>query len=304
MGSLRVTQGMIVARSLSDLNRQTRRLLELQEQLATGLKVNSPSDDPLAARRAVNIRSVIAKQEQYITNISSAGPLLAESGTSLQTVVSVLQRANELALQGANGTSSQTQMNALAIEVNQLIEATLTEANHQTNGRYVFGGTRTLDAPFVATRDAEGQITAVTYQGNDEAIEIGVTDGISVQINETGQDAFLSGQNVFQTLIDIRDNLLSGDKTSLQTDRLTELGDAQDQLLISMAAMGATQNRLETLTTNTEASVDQLRVTLSDNIDADYAETVVNLNAQSNAYRAALEAAARVIQPSLLDFIS
>ena len=304
MGSLRVTQGMIVARSLSDLNRQTRRLLELQEQLATGLKVNSPSDDPLAARRAVNIRSVIAKQEQYITNISSAGPLLAESGTSLQTVVSVLQRANELALQGATGTSSQTQMNALAIEVNQLIEATLTEANHQTNGRYVFGGTRTLDAPFVATRDAEGQITAVTYQGNDEAIEIGVTDGISVQINETGEDAFLSGQDVFQTLIDIRDNLLSGDKTSLQTDRLTELGDAQDQLLISMAAMGATQNRLETLTTNTEASVDQLRVTLSDNIDADYAETVVNLNAQSNAYRAALEAAARVIQPSLLDFIS
>jgi flagellar hook-associated protein 3 FlgL len=295
---------MIVARSLSDLNRQTRRLLELQEQLATGLKVNSPSDDPLAARRAVNIRSVIAKQEQYITNISSAGPLLAESGTSLQTVVSVLQRANELTLQGANGTSSQTQMNALAIEVNQLIEATLTEANHQTNGRYVFGGTRTLDAPFVATRDAEGQITAVTYQGNDEAIEIGVTDGISVQINETGQHAFLSGQNVFQTIIDIRDNLLSGDKTSLQTDRLTELGDAQDQLLISMAAMGATQNRLETLTTNTEASVDQLRVTLSDNIDADYAETVVNLNAQSNAYRAALEAAARVIQPSLLDFIS
>ena len=304
MSSPRVTQGMIVARSLSDLNRQTRRLLELQEQLATGLKVNSPSDDPLAARRAVNIRSVIAKQEQYVMNISSAGPLLEESSTSLQTVVSVLQRANELALQGANGTSSQTQMNELAIEVNQLIEATLTEANHQTNGRYVFGGTRTLDAPFVAVRDAEGQITAVTYQGNDEAIEIGVTAGISVQINETGQHAFLSGQDVFQTLIDIRDNLLSGDKTSLQTDRLTELADAQDQLLISMAAMGATQNRLETLTTNTEASVDQLRVTLSDNIDADYAETVVNLNAQSNAYRAALEAAARVIQPSLLDFIS
>jgi len=304
MGSPRVTQGMIVARSLSDLNRQTRRLLELQEQLATGLKVNSPSDDPLAARRAVNIRSVIAKQEQYVTNISSAGPLLEESSTSLQTVVSVLQRANELALQGANGTSSQTQMNELAIEVNQLIEATLTEANHQTNGRYVFGGTRTLDASFVATRGAEGQITAVTYQGNDEAIEIGVTDGTSVQINETGQHAFLSGQDVFQTLIDIRDNLLSGDKTGLQTDRLTELTNAQNQLLVSMAAIGATQNRLETLTTNTEASVDQLRVTLSDNIDADYAETVVNLNAQSNAYQAALEAAARVIQPSLLDFIS
>ena len=303
MGTLRVTQGMIVSRSLRDLNRQTRRLLELQEQLATGLKVNSPSDDPLAARRAVNIRVAIAKQKQYVTNISSASSQLEESSTSLQTVVTALQRANELALQGANGTSSQTQMNALAIEVNQLIEATLTEANHQTNGRYVFGGTRTLNAPFVAMRDAEGQITAVTYQGNDEAIKIGVTDGISVQINETGQHAFLSGQDVLQTLIDIRDNLLSGDKTSLGADRLTELTNAQNQLLVSMAAIGATQNRLETLTTNTEASIDQLTVTLSDNIDADYAETVVNLNAQSNAYQAALEVAARVIQPSLLNFI-
>jgi flagellar hook-associated protein 3 FlgL len=303
VGTLRVTQGMIVARSLSDLSRQTRRLLRLQEQLATGLKVNSPSDDPLAARRAVNIRSVIAKQEQYLTNISSAGPVLQESGASLQTVVSALQRTNELALQGANGTSSQSQMEALAIEVNQLIESTLTEANHQTNGRYVFGGTRTLNAPFVATRDAEGQITDVTYEGNEEAIKISVTEGISVQINETGQSAFSSDQDILQMLIDIRDNLMAGDKTSLQTDRLIELGNAQDQLLMSMAALGATQNRMDALTANLEESVDQLRVTLSDNIDADYAETVINLNAQSNAYQAALEAAARVIQPSLLDFI-
>ena len=304
MGALRVTQGMMVARSLTDLNIQTRKLLQLQEQLATGLKVNSPSDDPLAARRAVNIRSVIAKQEQYINNISTAGPLLQESATSLQTVVSVLQRAHELALQGSTGTSSQVQMNQLAIEVNQLIESTLVEANHQTSSRYVFGGTRTMNPPFVATRDAQGQITAVTYQGNDEAVKIGVADGISVQVNETGQRAFLSTQDIFQTLINIRDNLQAGDKTSLQTVRLTELTNGQNQLLLSMAALGATQNRMDRLTANIGQSVDQLRVTLSDNIDADYAETVINLDAQTNAFQAALRAAARVIQPSLLDFVS
>jgi flagellar hook-associated protein 3 FlgL len=304
MGALRVTQGMMVARSLTDLNIQTRKLLQLQEQLATGLKVNSPSDDPLAARRAVNIRSVIAKQEQYINNISTAGPLLQESATSLQTIVSSLQRAHELTLQGSTGTSSQVQMNQIAIEVNQLIESTLVEANHQTSSRYVFGGTRTSNPPFVATRDAQGQITAVTYQGNDEAVKIGVADGISVQVNETGQRAFLSTQDIFQTLINIRDNLQAGDKTSLQTVRLTELTNGQNQLLLSMAALGATQNRMDRLTANIGQSVDQLRVTLSDNIDADYAETVINLDAQTNAFQAALRAAARVIQPSLLDFVS
>jgi len=304
MGAFRVTQGMMVTRSLNDLNYQTRRLLKLQEQLSTGLKVNNPSDDPLAARRAVNIRGIISKQEQYINNVSSTGQLLLESTTSLQTVISALQRVRELTLQGANGTNSQVQMNQVAIEVNQLLESVFVEANHQTNGRYVFGGTRTLNAPFVATRDANNQITSVTYEGNNEDIEVAVTDGISVKINETGQRAFLSTQDVIKTLIDVRDNLLAGDKTSLQTERLTELTDAQNQLLISVAALGATQNRMDSLTSNGEDYVQQLRVALSDSIDADYAETVVNLNAQTNAYQAALNPTARVIQPSLLNFLS
>ena len=303
MNSVRVTQGMMVARSLNDLNLQTRRLLRLQEQLSSGLKVNSPSDDPLAARRAVNIRSTIAKQEQYLSNVSSAGPLLSESTTSLQTVISAVQRARDLTLQGATGTNSQVQMNQIASEVNQLLESVLVESNHKTNQRYVFGGTRTLDPPFAATRDANGQITAITYEGNNESIQVSVGDGAAVKINETGQRAFLSTQDIFKTLIDIRDNLLAGDKTSLQTDRLTELTDAQNQLLISVAGLGATQNRMDSVTSNMEGSVQQLTVVLSDNIDADYAETVVHLNAQTNAYSAALNAAARVIQPSLLDFL-
>ncbi len=303
MGAFRVTQGMMVTRSLNDLNFQTRRLLQLQERLSTGLKVNNPSDDPLAARRAVNIRGVISKQEQYLNNVSSTGQLLLESTTSLQTTISALQRVRELTLQGANGTNSQVQMDQLAIEVSQLLESVFVEANHQTSGRYVFGGTRTLTAPFVATRDASNQITSVAYEGNNEDIEVAVTDGISVKINETGQRAFLSTQDVIKTLIDVRDNLLAGDKTSLQTQRLTELTDSQNQLLISVAALGATQNRMDSLTSNGEAYVQQLRVALSDSIDADYAETVVNLNAQTNAYQAALNSTARVIQPSLLDFL-
>jgi flagellar hook-associated protein 3 FlgL len=79
---------------------------------------------------------------------------------------------------------------------------------------------------------------------------------------------------------------------------------AQDQSLISLSRVGAIQNRLEALNTNTEDYVEQLKQTLSDNIDADYAETVVNLDAQTNAFNAALSATARVIQRSLLDFVS
>ena len=302
MPTMRVTQGLMVDRVLNDQRAQTRRHLELQEELSTGLRVNEPSDDPLAARRAVSIRTQIGKDEQYLTNISSAGPQLIESVTVIQTTLDNLQRARELALQGASGTYSQHQLDQIAIEIDAILEAALMEANHQTSGRFVFGGTRTLQRPFVETRDADGQITAVAYQGNEEYIRIAVADNSLVRINVPGSRVFQSTQDIFQMLIDIRDNLYAGDQNSMQA-RLAELSDAEEQLLISMAQIGATQNRLERLTFNTEDFVQQLHGALSDNIDADYAETVLNLNAETNAFQAALNAAARVIQPSLLDFV-
>lgn len=302
MPTMRVTQGLMVDRVLTDLHAQTRRLLELQEELSTGLRVNDPSDDPLSARRAVSIRTQIGKNEQYLTNISSAGPQLLESVTGIQTTLSDLQRARELTLQGASGTYSQLQLDQLATEIDGILEAALTVANHQTSGRFVFGGTRTLQKPFVETRDASGQITAVAYQGNDEYIRIAVDDNSLVRINVPGSRVFQSTQDIFQMLIGIRDSLHAGDQNSMQA-HLEELSDAEEQLLVSMAQIAATQNRIERLSFNTEDSVQQLQGTLSDNIDADYAETILNLNAETNAFQAALNAAARVIQPSLLDFV-
>jgi flagellar hook-associated protein 3 FlgL len=153
------------------------------------------------------------------------------------------------------------------------------------------------------TRDVNGDITAVTYQGNSERIPVTIGDGAQVFSNEPGSTVFQSAQDAFQTLIDIRNNMLAGDRTSLQNQRLAELDTIRIQLGQAQARIGSTQNRL----TDAEAELEdfdvQLRQLLSDSIDADLAEVVINLNAQSNAFQAALQAAADVIQPSLLDFL-
>ncbi len=302
MSTMRVTQGMMVTRALDNLNYQTRRLLQLQEQLATGLRVNSPSDDPLAARMAIDIRQTMSREDQYLGNISGANLQLLESAAAIQSVVEALQRASEITLEGANGTMAQAQRSQLAVEANQLLESVLMEANHQTNGKYVFGGTRTLTAPYFAARNAQGEITSIAYLGNTEHISVAVADGVSVVTNETGQSAFQSTQDVMQLLINIRDNLRSSDFNGLQ-QRLAELKRAQDQAMASVARIGATQNRLERLTFNTEDHIQQLQVALADAVEADYADTIMNLNAQTNAFQAALNASARVIQQSLLDYV-
>lgn len=306
MGTIRVTPRLMVDRVLSNLNAQTRRVLTLQDQLATGQKVNRPSDDPLAARRAVAARALISQNEQYLTNISTLTPNLSETETAVMTVENTLQRAKELALQGGSTTNGQLQRDQIATEVNQLLESVLVESNHVTNGRYVFGGTRTLNTPFEETRNAQGEITGVTFEGNDETYDVEIYEGIRMKGNEPGRAVFMqtsaSSVDIFQTLIDLRDNLRAGDINAL-TGRIDELNNAQDQLMLSVTRLGTIQNRLEDADSNLRAINDQLEQVVSDNIDADFAEVVINLNAQSNAYQAALNAAGRVIQPSLLDFI-
>ncbi len=303
MGAMRITQRMMADRVLWNINFQQNTILQLQTHLATGRRVNAPSDDPIDARRAVNTRTAIAQSEQYITNLASAESFLRETATTVQTVNSNVQRLRELTIQGANGTYSQTELDNIAQEVDQILQAMVNTANHQVGNRYAFGGTRTSARPYVETVNASGTITAVTYVGNDEYIEVATGDGVTLAMNEPGSRVFGNPQDLFQMVIDIRDNLLAGDQTSLQNARLTELESARAQLGQTLARVGARQNRGLRATVEIEDFVLSSQELLSDTIDADFAETIINLNAQSNAFQAALTAGARVIQPSLLDFI-
>lgn len=303
MGGLRITQRLLIDRVLGDLRFQTRELLKLQDQLATGQRINSPSDDPIDARRSINTRTVIQKQEQYLDNIAMMRPQLEETSTLIQAVVDTIQRANELTLQGANGTNSQEQLDYIAEEINELLEQVLTNGNHLSNGRHIFAGTRTLAPAYVATRNVNGDIISVAYQGNDEVIDMAISDNVRVPINEPGSQVFDGTRDVFQLLIDIRDDLLAGDQGSLGNQRLTELEEARQQLSQALARVGAVQNRIQRAENETEDFRLQNQILFSQIVDADFAETIVELNAQQNAYQAALGAAGRVLQPTLLDFV-
>lgn len=303
---IRVSQRLLVDRVLTNLNAQTVRILKLQEQLSTQLRVNRPSDDPLAARRAMNARDEIAKNDQFLTNISTIGVSQSETESAIKTVNDLVLRVKELTLRGVNQTNGQTQRDQFAGEINQIIENVLEQGNHVTNGRYIFAGTRTSSPAFTATRATNGDITSITYDGNDGKIRAEVSEGVYVSTNETGEDVFLSSSstsvNIFDTLIAIRDNLRAGNVTALQ-NQIGDLDKARDQLLAAVSRVGATQNRLDTVQENLDDISGELEGVLSDAIDADYAEVILNLNAESNAYQAALNAGSRVIQPSLLDFI-
>jgi flagellar hook-associated protein 3 FlgL len=306
MGGVRVTQRLLVNRVLSNLNQQSRGILNLQEQLSTGLRVNRPSDDPLALRRAVNAQGEIGKNEQYLSNITSIGPQLRETEGAVQSAVQIIQRMSELTLQANNGTNTQAQRDQIASEANELIEDLLTQGNRVSNGRYVFGGSRTQSEPMLANRNASGEISSVFYAGDVEQLQVEISEGLTVASNQPGLQTFFSINaqtvDIYTTLIDIRDAMRSGDTNAMGAG-IGELETAQEQLSVVLSRVGAVQNRLERAESTLESINVQLAETVSDNIDADFAEVALNLNAQTNAYQAALNAGARVIQPSLLDYV-
>lgn len=298
----RITTTLLSERSLRDINAQLVRISTLQERLSTGHRVNRPSDDPIDARRAINVRVLIAKNEQFQANIDDVSPQISESATTLLNVVDILQRALELTTQAANETNAQQQLDSIALEIDELLEGAFAASNQRTNGRSIFAGTQTLDDAFSATRVA-GEITAVTYEGNDVVTTVNISEGIDIGVNIPGSDAFQATTDIFSVLIGIRDDLRAGDQANLRNVRINELRRGLDQILFNVARVGAVQNRLEDVSNNLQDGNIQLQELLSDKIDADFAETVLALNVAQNAFEAALSAAGRVLQPSLIDFI-
>ncbi len=269
--------------------------------LSTGRRINAPSDDPVGATRAMGLRTSIANANQFLENIREATTFAGDSETALRAIIDSFHRARELTVRGATGTLDQQQRDAIALEINQILEAIVDLANTQSNNRYLFSGTRTRVAPFVPNYVA-GEITWCAYAGNSERFSTLVSPGVTVEMNEPGDAVFLN--QPFQTLARIRANLRAGDTDSLSNVRIGEIDDVMTALLDATALFGAKMNRLDLIGQRLEDQSLSLRTLLSETEEADFIESIVQLESQESALQAALSAAARVLQPSLLDYIA
>jgi len=156
----RVTQNILLGNIRTQLARGGRRLLISQERVATGRRINHPSDDPSGAYRVMGLKAVQARNDQYERNLSSVTSRLNVSENVLGQAQEVLYRSLELAIQSANGSLDSDQRQVIATEVTQQLDEVKRLANSELGGRYLFGGYQTDQPPFV--RD----LTVATEAGN------------------------------------------------------------------------------------------------------------------------------------------
>ena len=295
MSSPRITQRLMVERSLSSLQTGLGRLSRTQEQLSSGRIINRPSDSPTGTNDAMRLRAQMAADTQYSRNAADGLSFLGRTDNTLTTMVDGVRRFRELLVQGAStGAVGPDARQAIAAELTQIRDSLLTLANTQHMGRPLFGGT---------TGNATAYDTAGVFMGDQEKVLRTVGEGLTVRVNITGPEAFTSkaGDDLFKVLDDAITRVTAD--PSLLGNSMSRLDGVNESMLTALADVGTRYGRVETAVqalmdvglTNTTA--------LSNVENVDVAEAVVNLQLQEVAYQAALGATARVLQPSLLDFL-
>jgi len=159
------------------LQNHTLELARLQEQTASGARVNRPSDDPTDAYQIMRLRSQSKEMQRYIKNLDMVQRDLELSQGVLTEMSTLLNKAQSLVTQGASGTYKDHNRHIVAEEIDSILEQCLSIANTQSLGRYIFGGSATGSAPYAATRES-GKITSVSYQGSHEQLPVPVGPGV------------------------------------------------------------------------------------------------------------------------------
>jgi flagellar hook-associated protein 3 FlgL len=297
MAISRVTQSMLTDHSLTRLQGGLTKLSEIQEHLSTGRVLNRPSDNPADAGAAMRLRSAVGAQQQYARNAQDGQGWLDTLDATLATAGDVVRRARELAQQGANATAGPQAREALATEVDQIRAGLLSTANATYLDRPVLGGTT---AGRVAFAEAGG---VVTFSGDANPVNRTVADGVVVDVALAGPAAFgADGDNVFDHLSALSTALRSGDVAGIRTGLDTLKADG-DRIVVSRADVGARTVRVEQAALRAGDTELSLTNSLAEIESADLPRTMVELQMQEVAYQAALAATARVLQPSLVDFL-
>lgn len=288
VNDMRVTQSMLSNNMLRNLSNNYNKMGKLQDQLTTQKRITRPSDDPVVAMLGLGYRDSLNKVQQYSRNISEATNWLDSTDDAISQGVKVLQRIRELTVQASNGTYEEGQRGAIAVEVDQLKKQLETIAQTQVGGKYIFNGENTNKAP------AAGNFS-------DGDIELEIFDGIKLNVNTKGSELFKS---VFNTLDSLKSKL--EDKTASDTDIsgfLDTLDSEIDHFLKIQADVGAKQNRVDMMKDRLSSQETIATEIMSKNEDVEIEKVITELITQESVQRAALSVGARIIQPSLVDFL-
>lgn len=319
---MRVTNSMMITQFMRNLNRNLKRMETQYNQLTTGERITRPSQDPVGITRSLQARTELSKLGQYQKNVDDAQAWLTQTETALMEMNSLTMRAYYLSTDAANGTKTPEDRQAIAKEIDQLMKQLLETANTTYAGRYVFGGYNTTAArPFEVGVDEDTNESYLMFNGEKlsnlsdptdqpivdligEKIEYEIGPGVRMDISFAGTEAMgVGANNLYAVFHDFHDALMDGTDSERINEFIGKFQDQQQEILSHLAEVGGKTNRLDLVKTRYE--MDELNYTGVKSMveDVDHDKVIMEYKLADVVYRSSLAVGARIIQPTLIDFL-
>lgn len=300
--SVRITDlGMMESR-MAWMRQGQSRVAAAEQEIATGRRINKPSDNPSESARLMRHDLRLQRVSQFARNNDNAKLWVGTADQALQTGASYLERARTLAVQAGNDTTLGAQESrAIAADVRSIAQGMMAMANTKISGRAIFAGTADSDGAYDATTLAyvgdAGQVTRAL--DTDETVVVGY-HGPDIFGDENPADP-MNG-NVFEMLGALADAIESGDNTQIRAGieavdtAMARVGVVQGRVGAASQQLDAAETRQNAEKLNTEEHISKIR-------DVDIADAVIRLRSAEVSYEATMSATSRALSRSLLDFI-
>lgn len=276
-------------------------VVQTQQQIATGRRILTPSDDPVAAARVLDVSQAQSVNTQYGLNRQTAASALGLVDGTLSGVTDLLLNVKSTVVSAGDGTLNDTQRSDIAIQLKSDLTSLLGLANtRDAQGNYMFSGYQTSTPPFVQTA------TGALYQGDQGQQLLQVDATRQMAVNTPGQAAFQGGgQDIFQTLTSLVNLLQTPGAPNLAT--LTGLSNnvdlALNNLMSVRASVGSRMQELDALNSVGSNRDLQYSQTLSGLQDLDYAKAATLLSQQQTTLQAAQQSFVKISGLSLFNYL-
>jgi flagellar hook-associated protein 3 FlgL len=270
------------------------------QQMATGRSVNNLSDNPAAAAQLVNNDALTGENDQFLTNVTDLQSKFQAADSALNSAVQLMTTAISVGTEGANGTLSAADRQAVAQQVQGIQQQMLALANTEYEGTYIFSGTSVTAPAFAQDSTAA---SGVQYNGNADVTSVQISEGQSMQTNVAGSQIFTNANgNVFQALNDLANALTSGNGIDAAN---TEVQQAFSQLTTQRVFYGNALNQVQT--SQNYLNQEQVNLSTEQNqlVGANMTQAITNESQAQTDEEAALSATGQILSlPTLLSYIT
>ncbi|MCT8166362.1 MULTISPECIES: flagellar hook-associated protein 3 [unclassified Pseudomonas] len=214
---MRISTGQYFANSSNSYAKNFADTAKTQEQISSGTRLQTASDDPVGAAKVLKLQQQSAMLTQYSNNMSTITSSLTSEESILSSITDALQRARELTLSAGNGGMSDADRTSIANELGEIEESIYGMLNTKdANGNYIFAGSKSSTQPYV--RNSDG---TYSYQGDQTQLSLQVSDTLSLALNDTGFSIFESATNISRTQATLTAPAVNDDRITVSAGQMT-----------------------------------------------------------------------------------